>query len=454
MNKKTTAIPISLTIQSSFALTLLGVLIFIYSIPGTIALRNFLLAAGLICSLPGYQLRQITRPLRLVALVWLMLTAWLILQAIVFSSYPADAVRNLCGDWLRGALAAVFSVSTFCLLTRDIGFAKALASSFAAATLALGAHPFFYLLDQLWIWHQTGTMPFQYHESWVGGRDFVSEVTNACFCLLCGDLLSRSLLHKPLVSLPAWIRAALVVISLAATFTLSTSLGTVTLIAVLVVVLAILATQLRPRRTKVLLAVFVALLAGVIALANDKRTHHFLETVPLAQDVDKYAYIWLYQTTNKLPPTASGRPAELSTFLRLTYAHAALREIADRPQGFGYGHRAFGFAVNQRYGTHFDYQSAHSGWLDFTLGGGIPALLLWLIFSALLLRQGWRSGLVEGNPAGFALILYVFNYLIRCAIDNHMSGLRFEEYLMLAALLAAAASVPRNRTIGDNRSAT
>ena len=427
------------------SLAVFGALVFVYSIPGTVGLRNLLLLLGLACAFPGLRILSSCRPLRTPAMLWCALTVWLILQALLLSSYPAQALVNLSGDWLRGLLAALFSLSVLGLLVKDCGAARSVSICLSISVVALGLHPILYLAQQGWIGLHTGSFPFQYHDAWIGGRDFVSEVTNACLAMLAGDMLSRSVLRRPLLLIPFWLYALLATAALAATVTLSTSLGTVSIMTALLVAMCGVIAQKKSGRWPVFIAVGLALAVGIGEIANDDRTYRVIETIPLTQDVDRYSTVWLDPLNQQFPKTASGNEAEVSTFLRLTWAKVALCEIVDYPLGLGYGHRAFGYAVNKRFGTNFDLQSSHCGWLDFALGGGLPALALWLLLSCFLLRYAWQASFVSPNPAGFALLIYTTNYLIRSAIDNHMSGLRLEQYLMLVVLLAVSATIPHDK---------
>jgi O-antigen ligase len=173
------------------------------------------------------------------------------------------------------------------------------------------------------------------------------------------------------------------------------------------------------------------------ALRNDARWQGFSEAAAVAFDT-KNNMAWLDRGKYPLPLMQNGQPVEESAYSRLAWAKVAVEQIQRHPLGLGYGHKAFGWAVNSSYNVNTGHESSHSGLLDFTLANGIPGLLLWLALSAALITSGWCAFRNRHSPVGLMLAFTVIAYLVRCLIDGHLSGFRFEMYAFLVGALIMA----------------
>lgn len=111
--------------------------------------------------------------------------------------------------------------------------------------------------------------------------------------------------------------------------------------------------------------------------------------------------------------------------------------------GVGYGHKAFGWAVNDAYKVHTGHESSHSGILDFTLANGLPGLVLWLLFVAMLIRYGWQLH----SAVGYALALHTLAWLGRIVLDGHFSGFRLGMFALVTGILIAASLVTPNKNV-------
>lgn len=421
-----------LGLRGMAALAILGLLLAIYPLRNVIALRHLLLVTGLIISWSGIASFRMPT-FRASAIALIVLTGWLVLQAEFFSLYSRDAFANLAGDWLRGGLAALLAAQTYILVAHRVGD-RCLAARLLI-TLALSAlvfHSVHVLGEQMWTWHKDGEFPFNFPS-----RDIWSGVNNAALALLLADLSVYWIRRKRVLVLPLWASIVLTLTCLALLVTLRTTNGSV--IALLQVMVVGVTSLLLVRRKGLSLGLLgLAFVIGVSSVAFDPRTHRLAEGVRLSWDLDAHVDGWLHGNRADWPRYSNGEVVSDSIFQRLSWAHAAAREVADHPLGVGYGHRAFGYAINQRYGTNYDIQSSHNGWLDFTLAAGIPGMLLLLLVAALLVRAGWCAFRDQQQPSGFALVLVVVDYLGRCALDGHLSGPRLEWFWLLTGLLVIA----------------
>lgn len=418
-------------------LVVVALLFLVYPLRNTIALRQLLLLVGLALSWSGPDAWR-GRSLQGAGLAVIALTLWLCLQAGFFSLYPKEAFAALSADWLRGGLAAVLAWQTFqCLASRLEDDAWAGRLLLTTALVALIAHDMRVLVEQCLMWQREGVFPFNFP-----ARDVWSGVNSAALALLIADFSSYRAGRSRLFAWPMAVSIGLILFALLMLFTLRTSNGTLVALGLIVIGGgAVIATGGLTARAVAVLGVAIA--AGFAIFSADPRISSIQRNIEVSWDVDAHVDAWLHNKKEAWPELAPGVPVSDSIFLRVAWGHAALREIGSHPLGVGYGHRAFGYAVNKTYGTSYDIQSSHNGWLDFTLAGGVPAGLLLLTTAVLLIRFGWYAFSRRRQAAGLALILVVVDYLGRCAVDGHLSGARLEWFWLLAAL--AAATVARKQ---------
>lgn len=434
----------------------LFVLAAVYPVPHTIALRNLLVAAGLLALAWGLRRAEARARLTAAARAWrtegLLLAAlsgWMVLQSQLLGRFPAQSLSLWLGDWLVAVLVGGTVFGLAAMAERDERPGQPLPT---ALLLALAGHLVVLLAYQTAVWLGSGQFPWGdtamtalYGISSIsGGRDHYSGLAVGSLALLLADLLARGGGQPPILRLPARWVAALTALALVATLTLSTRNGVLVTLLLLFVLLAALARRRRWLATggrRFLLAAALAAIAlfGLLAVKLDPRWATFRETVVIALDTDSHRH-WLDYRRYPSPRLANGEPVETSAYLRIAWAKVALERLAAHPLGIGYGHMAFGWAVDEAQGARTDMESSHSGMLDFALANGLPGLLLWLALAVALIRHGWRL-----PPAGLALAFAVLAYFARGMVDGHFSGYRLEMFALTVGLLLPAALAERRR---------
>ena len=433
---------------------MLFVLMLVYPVPHTIALRNILLVAFLAgCAVP---LRRAGRaavvaawaaqaPLRTAAWLMAALTTWLLLQSTLVSARPAEALNMLRGDWLIAIIAfsagaaAVLTVRTR-VRTRVREGGRDARPLLRALVLALFAHVAVLLAYQGWRWLGEGVFPFA--RTPFAEKDYHSVVVTALLALLLADLVAQRLGRGGALGWPAAISLAMAAACCVGAVTLSSRNAVIIAVCLVALSAGVLLAAKRGQAARWLAPTLAALLLfggtlGWWGVRSDARWGSFLESAAVAVQTETHR-AWLAPGQYPWPTTASGQPVEESAYLRVAWAKVALEQIARHPLGLGYGHKAFGWAVDGAYGLRSGHESSHSGLLDFTLANGIPGILMWLGLSAALAAAGWRRFRRDGSPAGLLLAFTVAAYFLRCLLDGHLSGFRLEMYaLMVGALVAA-----------------
>jgi hypothetical protein len=415
---------------------------FVYPIPHTIALRNLFLLAGLVVCL-GMIVRhydhanfwQPLNPFRISGWILVTLTLWLLLQSSFISPYPRLALDMLRGDWFIELLVAFTGVcAVLACQYRKIN------RLIVALVFALFAHIVLLLGYQAWLWAHTGSYPFG--ATPFAQKDYHSMLVTTLIALLLADLASLAINRRSALMLSWPAILSMLIISCVATATLLARNAVIITLIMLFITSTLFLFPGRKRFGRWAASTVIALLlaASIVSwfgLRNDSRWQGFSEAASAAFDTQNNL-AWLNAQEYPLPLMKNGLPVEESAYSRLAWAKVGLEQVARYPLGLGYGHKAFGWAVNRSYDVKTGHESSHSGLLDFTLANGIPGLILWLALSGTLIAAGWRAFREQHSPVGLALAFTVIAYLVRCLLDGHLSGFRFEMYAFLVGALVMA----------------
>lgn len=404
--------------------------VFLYSVPHTVALRNLLLLAGCLAAVAA-TLRGRGRPrfpprLAAAALSMGALTLWLLGQGLFVSSAPGVVLGNVWSDWMVPLLTAV--LAAWCAVRLPH------LRSLRAVLAGLGLTVALVVLHQGWLWLSGGTWPLGMVP--YAQRDFQSAVSGFLLSLLVAERLVVSLgLDSPL-GLPRITGWVLFLAAVAVDLLLMTRNGT---LVALVLMAAAALLYLRSHEgigiKALLLVLAVPLLVAAGSLLGDARWAGFAESYRVGWTSD--SRYWLTNDPAERPATPSGAPLEESAYMRAAWAHQAAVAIGEHPLGLGFGRDAFGRAVALKYGRT-GMVSSHSGWLDFAVGAGIPGLALLLLTGAFAIRSGWRQFRAQDDGAALMFGFLIGGYLLRCLLDGHLSGWRLGLFAFLCGVLVAA----------------
>lgn len=423
-------------------LLLAGTLLFVWSLPNVPALRYtlmLLLATTLLATTPRRQWLASARAHSRQLVPLAVLSLWLVLQALLISPETSWALKELKSQWLNALIAGAIGLALAeqCarpgqwLTSQKVSAMLICAFAIQAAIGSVQALQLYVKLGYL-----TQHMPI------TGGKLEMSYVVNIMLGMCAVDLLS-GLLGKPtLTRLPRAVVIGILALGMLTSFLAAARNGMIGTIFLTIACTSLFALhhreQLGPR--KILSAVVASgLLVGLLAYANlhaDPRWSSFTETAVVAWDIDTNT-AWADTRKHSLPMLSTGRRADPSAYLRIAFIHVGLREIEQHPLGVGYGRNAFAHAVIRTMPTNVGH--AHSGMIDLTLGGGIPALLLWLGWIVSLGVLGWRAYVSRRSPHALMLMLLLSGYTGRMVLDSvnrdHMLQIFFflVGYLMVTA---------------------
>lgn len=123
--------------------------------------------------------------------------------------------------------------------------------------------------------------------------------------------------------------------------------------------------------------VTVLIFAAYLHLKLNPEWHNFFQAVATGIQIDLYPH-WQDLRTHGLPMLADGTVLPESAYLRTAFIAEGLRLLSITPLGYGLVDESFGYLIKENLpnGSQLLLVGTHSGWLDFSLGYGFPGLLL------------------------------------------------------------------------------
>lgn len=418
-----------------------SLLMFVWSVPGTIALRNVLTALLLLLFVLApkdvVQIRVAIGTLGGRLLV--VLSLWILVQNLFFA-----------WDMTRSWYESLQWYKSLIYLGLGLGLVSVSMKSekpgqwrlwLSGAALAWGLHLVLNMV--LKDWHLDVHAALQ-SATVIGSRDMESYLGTGVLGLLLADAVGRMAGRERLLPLAHWcLGAGIVAVVLLTAATLTRNALPVMALEAFLAILALVwasRTGIQKLRRGSLAAVVLLLVVamGAADLKLDPRWKTFQDSARIAWDIDSHKW-WLDSQQYPRPELSPGVVVDDSAYLRVAWLHGALRMIAHYPLGTGYDRNAFRRALERDYGPIENPPGhAHSGLLDFTLGTGIPGGIM-LIASLLALGWfGWRRWLQCGSVAGLALTLYVAGYALRALLDGIVRDHMLEQAMFMIGLLLAA----------------
>ncbi len=432
------------------------ILLAIWAVKDTIALRNIVLVLGAIGSIiyilndwQSGNLKKQLRSFHAVPLIFAVLIfVWVLLHFFCFSQDPISQLQELKSTWMRVLLASTLAWGTGLVILRKPILINFLWLGILAGILAVYAQ---YIPKAL-----AGKAFFvpDYHGYLFYGKINGVLVGTLLIAGLTGtvlDLFRRQKLTSHKWVLLFWILG--VVLTLYSYVFIYDTLNGVGLAAILFATIIVstlvwvVKRFLKQGATKELNIVigFVAGLSVLAVIFTYQQIQHnpgwltLVEDAKIAVQVDKYPQWQRSNMNGKVPQTESGRTVVVNTYERVAWAVMGVRLIRQHPLGTGVLYIPFNRLLQ------IDYPGAtpnatHSGWIDLTLSLGIPALLLMcgILVSVFLLsiKSEGPFRITVPMMAGMIFLLYLVGELN----GKHAVEILFYWFAMLTALQLPQAS--------------
>lgn len=429
----------------TIALTLLGLLMFVWPIPHTISMRYLLVLVvfGLFLYLihenrrPSLGLREMTPSLALL----LAFIGWMSLVALLNSSRVAASFDEIRGQWLAALLAGGIGM----LAARELQQQSWRGLAFAGVVLVpLMMHVL--VVDLVGVLSLFDAAKTSHRIAGLTERpDTSNYLTNIVIALMLAELFVRMRNRRNFLPIGNSVLSLLIVVTLGSLYFESMRNGAALIALLLLVWFVILIIDSRRsgkgRRFQlgasvVAFVVIAGLVVGAAGFKPGTSWQRFVATVPVALDTERHRE-WLDPFT-RVPALADGSAVDFSAYVRFAWLKEGAILIAERPLGVGFGRNVFGEQISAKYNVDFRNHS-HSSVVDLAIGTGIPGVLMWYGFLGGLLMIGWRRFWAAGSGYALALVFVVVDFGARSFIDANVRDHILQQFMFLAGMLSVLA---------------
>lgn len=434
--------------QLNFAsLTLLlvsGVLQFVFSLSHAIALRNLLLLIVFLMAFKYFweALQKKPKPLVSAVLIFVLLQVWMLVIAGIIADQPFASFSEWKGQWLPVFISFAVGIG----LARSLTVSKLKDPRAVAVMSILIPITIFLCLNAIVIAHDW-ILAGRFIPS-LGGLGDHHGVSGYLVALLepilIVDMLSRMVKGNRLLPVPGWLSFAILIFSVCTLIATTNRNGLLSTLLTFILVTVMMISEIRKAYSpKKFIAFVLASLVTTFAIAfvsykTDPRWQNFIETVPIAWDIDR-DLLWLNGDAGNIPSTPDGEEVDISEYSRIAWAHEGWRMLMAHPWGNEITRDTFHKLELAKYG-HAGMAHSHNSWIDFGLEVGIPGLLLWGWILLLQAKFGWRSWRIHKEPLGLALTVLVIMFAVRGLMDSIFRDHEIVQFMLVAGLLFGALS--------------
>jgi len=415
-----------------------AVLLAIWPLPDTIALRNLMLLCGGIASAALlhsniYQLKQGNSwP------IWVLTSfyVWLVFHLALLAGNFNEQWREFTGDWLRSFLATIMGLALGLLLSdpkRQLSshlqrIQEPLLICGLAGTIIIFCARYAYevLRTGQWIHQDFYMIPYL-------GKTPLVIFGGLFLPIMFVKILSARESKSPAfwyIFAPMGIAATIFSYYFA-----NTKNGIVIFVLLFIYFLfKIVSTGKKNYSQR---RFFIAILLSCISLIGFVVKNH-IETNPawssliadykISTEIEQHSN-WK-DRVSPLPLNQYGIPVNGSTYERVAWGNAGLELLKENPWGYGQIHHSFGALAIQKWGDFhkpdgMNRGATHSGWLDFALGFGLPGLLLvWIPLWVSYIRARKRSDFWSTYTL-WAIPVIAISYLTTEVCTDHFIELLF-----------------------------
>jgi hypothetical protein len=445
----------SFAILSALIICISTVLLAIWSIRDTIALRNVLLVLGALVAL--FLIKQYLKQPQKIASnsIWhyapIILSActlvWVGIHYLVFSQDSALQLKDLTSTWVRVLMASMIGAATGLVIKDNPQRSQYLWFGIFCSFAYL-------LVHYLEAYSQSGAlfMPDYYFTSPFSNKINTVLMGGLFIAAICGAsataLTSKNSPLYPRIIYFYW-AIAVAIILFAYTTIIDTrnglGVGLILLSAwVLYVFCVMLGRQLLSRTLNwkrgilILLPILFIFIFVQQHLNINRGWNNFFEDIAIGFQIDEVPN---WQNIQKFgyPKTPSGEQVYPNNYERAAWAAAGVRTIQENPLGYGLLEHSLGKMIQKSY-PEAVIRSSHSAWVDFGLAFGIPglALVLGALISTIALAIRSHS------PNKLLVVWMAFSLLLIFTIAEVSSNHTIEILFFCIALLNTMVLEKRN----------
>lgn len=433
-----------------------SVLLGIWAVKDTIALRNILLVSGTIISIIFlYQYVKLVS-IRAISGNWLPVICivasliWVVLHYCYLSIQPEVQLKELQSIWLRSALASVLGIATgIALISRPryislfwtailisffVLFAQYLPLAIKSGNLVV---PLDYLdfrrylfigkinpmyLGVLLIAGSTGLLLDA-----IGANDRLWLKKISIFWLLC--LLTAMYSFAFIINTRSGILLGSLII-IAWSF-----LGLLTLFGKKGGTATLNSSGVKKFIYVLVFALGVVGIFGYKQIQRDSGWHQIIEDIEIGYQVEKYPH-WQNVDAYGFPKTESGKVVTYNTYERVAWATAGIKSVPYHPYGVGILILPLGLAAKDLF-PGVSPLSTHSGWVDLTLAFGLPFIaLMWMANLSIVYLAVKQKSPLKYTILTLSIILFAL-FLVGELSNGHNLEMLFYFFALMSGLLIA-----------------
>lgn len=433
-----------------------SVLLGIWAVKDTIALRNILLVAGTLCSI-GYLYRYFqSRKIHAIGFTWLpficivLALIWVVFHYYFFSLNPEVQLRELKSIWFRSALASILGLAAgIALIQRP----RAVTLFWLAILLS-----FFVLFAQyLPLALQSGKLIVPLDPEDFRRYLFIGKINPMYLGVLLIAGSTGLLLDAVNAGQKIWMRSAcifwlvcLITAMYAFAFIVNTRsgilLGSLPVIAGSLYGLIFLfkhqqgVSILRSAAARrfIYILALALVVTGIFAYQQIQRDSGWLqiiEDVKIGYQVEKYPH-WQNVDLYGFPKNESGKVVAYNTYERVAWATAGVKSIPNHPYGVGILILPLGLAAKELF-PGVTPISTHSGWVDLTLAFGIPFIcLMWLANASIVYAAIKQRSPLKYTSITLSIILFGL-FLVGELSNGHNLEMLFYFFALMSGMQVA-----------------
>ena len=433
-----------------YALILIGsVLLGIWAVKGTIALRNSLLGIGTLISISYIYSTLKSQEVKMTVkngtpLIFLgLMFCWVIFHYCFLSRFPEQQFHELTSTWLRSLLAVIVGVGTGLAIRKRpnvINFLwLGILGSFAY--LFYQYIPKAIALNTLFVPDYPSYIFYGKISGVLAGTILVAGLLGTM-----ADVIKRGQFWGILITAVLWILGtASALYAYVFIFDTRNGVGLAAIFFILMSIAAIfqLVKALLSRKmglsTPLLLAliIFSAAMLGWFGMQHLKHNPGWStmwEDTKTAIQIEKYPN-WQNPQVMGYPNNANGELVKFNTYERLAWASAGVSIfLPENPLGVGILSKPFAILLMQKYPNGGAYiPSSHSAWVEIALAFGYPGLLLTLgaLFSLLCISVSFAGS------HQYLTSLLSFGLVLLYSVGEISSQHAIEMLCFLIALMSA-----------------
>jgi len=427
-----------------------AILYAVWALPETILIRHICLIVGALLSLwTIYQYRRSFFQRRAIP-VWLIATlfAWATFHLFFLSNDFAAQYEEYTSIWKRTALGAIFALG-FGIALSTYSRKKESKGKVVWAMIYLGllAPILIYIVKYVLTNYgvQKGWVFPDYWKLYYGSLPFyIPKTAYVCFCLptlavALGQLAHNIHQHQAF----KWANLVYLATIPAVLFVFygeNIKNGVVYSAVLLALFLGLLIFRNFRRYwlIKLLTLGLVLVIAGLFVVNSVQKNDSWRTLsadIKIARDTQTYSH-WKSSGAQALPNNEFGTMVSVTNYYRLAWGKEGIKLIIQNPLGYGLIERSFGHLAKINWPDSNLHQS-HSGWIDLTLGLGIPGFLL--IFTVLLsllyqLAKLANSADIVANPYPLVVWWALFSLLIMWCTTEISQKVYFDDLIFWLSL--------------------